>query len=172
MRILVTPLTSLDFTDLSDDEKQVLLNTLVLSAKKLAAVWQHKARYAALEDQLVEQALKEAAVVDKNLYREHAQDLFIELRRVPRPVARRSLVSRRACAVKRKARQDRISCGSRLSAEARRAQSRPSTSSSVASRRSALARENGSGGRILRTLSNWPMRPMSTPRSFMRLMAR
>lgn len=78
MRVLRTSVMSLEHTDLSDDEKQVILNTLVLSAKKLAAVWQHKARYAAMEDQLVAKALKEAAVGDKNLYREHAQDLFIE----------------------------------------------------------------------------------------------
>ena len=78
MRVLRTPLMSLQCTDLSDEENRVVFNTLILSAKKLAAVWQHKARYAAMEDQLVAKALKEAAVGDKNLYREHAQDLFIE----------------------------------------------------------------------------------------------
>ena len=78
MRVLVTPVTFLGYTNLSDDEKHVLFNTLVLCAKKLVAVWQHKARYAQMEDQLVAKALSEAVIGDRNHYREHAQDLFIE----------------------------------------------------------------------------------------------
>lgn len=78
-RIIFTPQTFFEFTNLTEKEKEALFNILVLCGKKLVAVWKHLKTYTDLEDQLIKKAENGPPQGHQGqVTLEMAQDLFIE----------------------------------------------------------------------------------------------
>jgi hypothetical protein len=99
-RILMAPQELIGFTDLNEQEQEHLFIILLLFAKKMVAVWQHKTKYGVLEDSQVARVYQAVTKRDRVVRLEHAQDLFLEfdefltqvkssldyLVKVPRPI--------------------------------------------------------------------------------------
>lgn len=68
-----------EYTDLTDDERQHLLQNLVLLGHKLASVWIHLDRYQTVEDRLIAEAEQTVLDPSSEVWEvAHSQDLFLE----------------------------------------------------------------------------------------------
>jgi hypothetical protein len=69
-----------ELTNMKPNEKDDLINLVLLVGKKLVATWKHYRDYFTLEDQLIEQA-KAGEVIDTQSVQQisYSQDLYLEM---------------------------------------------------------------------------------------------
>lgn len=79
MRVMKAAHDVLESTDSSDDEKLQFFRLLLLTAKKMVAVYRHLRSYAEAEDRLIQsESTRGGGTDERHIYLEHAQELLIE----------------------------------------------------------------------------------------------